>query len=106
MRRQHAEIRQAAILIYPVVKEPAEVPLRCRRNQPLHVFWVLVVRGPIVVDGLLERVFADHVAQHPPDIRGLAAVIALIESGRQRLAGNFFRRSGDVLLGFDKGRSM
>ena len=53
---------------------------------------------------LLERVVANHVTQHPPDVGGLAAVITLIESRGQGLTRIFLRRGADFFFRFDKRR--
>src|SRR5271166_3604416 len=73
MHRLHVEIGQATILIHPVVEEPAEVALDGGFDQPLHILWIFgaVVVGAILADGLLQRIVADHVAQHPPHIRDM-----------------------------------
>src|SRR5208282_4326794 len=43
MHRLHVEVRQAAILVHPVVEEPAQVALGNRSDQLLYILWVFVV---------------------------------------------------------------
>src|SRR5260370_22379482 len=64
MYRLHMKIRQAAILIHPVVEEPAQVALGGGFDQLLHIFWcfVIVFLGPILADGLFQRILVRHVA--------------------------------------------
>src|SRR5205085_7696710 len=43
---------------------------------------------------------------HPPDIGGLAAVVALVESGGQGLPGTLWRSCRNILFCIDKCRAM
>ena len=73
-----AEVGQAAIAIDPVVEKPCQVAVGLRLDQLLHVVGVFVVGGFVVVQGGVQCGFADHVAQHPPDVHGLGLHVEVV----------------------------